>query len=158
MSAKKEQTDPTLPAKRSFNFLVVDDDDVCQFIHRRILEVSDYCNSSRSARNGKFALEILNDAAVGFIPVPDIILLDLQMPLMNGIAFLEAFQRLDYANKSRIAIVLLSSSVSEPDIEYAMSLGVSKYMTKPLTLAALNAVVDSLYGHESPTPVMVPST
>jgi CheY-like chemotaxis protein len=93
---------------------------------------------------------------VGFIPVPDIILLDLQMPLMNGFAFLEAFQRLDYANKSRIAIVLLSCSVSEADREYAMSLGVSQCLTKPLTLAALNTVVHSLYGHESPQPAMVP--
>jgi CheY-like chemotaxis protein len=156
MHAKKELTEPARPASRSFNFLLVDDDDVCLFIHRRVLEMSGYCSSSRPARNGKFALEILNDAAAGFIPVPDIILLDLQMPQMNGIAFLEAFQRLDYPKKSSIAIVLLTSSVSETEKEYAMSLGASKYLTKPLTLEALNAVVHSLYGNESPLPVMTP--
>lgn len=140
--------------KRRLNFLLVDDDDICLFIHRRILELSDYCGSAHSATNGKTALEILQRCALGAMPVPDIILLDLDMPTMNGIEFLEAFRNLDCANKEHISIVLLTSSVSEKDKEYALSLGVREYISKPLTEERLNAVVGSLTRNDSLPPLM----
>lgn len=133
------------PLRRKLNFLLVDDDDICLFIHRRVLELSDYCNTAHSAGNGKTALEILNIAAAGGAPLPDIILLDLEMPVMNGIAFLEAFRQLDCINKEHVSIVLLTSSVSLKDREYAMSLGVSLFYSKPFNSEALEAMVKSLY-------------
>ncbi|MEX2234202.1 MAG: response regulator [Cyclobacteriaceae bacterium] len=142
------------PLGRGLNILLVDDDDICLFIHRRVLELSGHCASARSAGNGKSALEILHRPASGKIPVPDLILLDLEMPIMNGITFLEEFQRLDHAHHHRIAIVLLTSSVSEKDKQYAMSLGVSHYLSKPFTLEAFNTVVHSLYKVSSPLPLI----
>jgi CheY-like chemotaxis protein len=64
---------------------------------------------------------------------------------MNGIEFLEALRRMDYPNKQQIAIVLLTSSVSEKDKAYAMSLGVRQCLSKPLTQESLDAVVHSVY-------------
>lgn len=149
MPVKISETLPPAVAARGLNFLLVDDDDICLFIHRRVLELTGYCGSAHSASNGKTALEILNRAAEGAMPVPDIILLDLDMPLMNGLAFLEAFRKLECANKQRIAIVLLTSSVSEKDWAYAMSLGVNQCLSKPLTQESLNAVVQSIYNSGS---------
>jgi CheY-like chemotaxis protein len=131
---------------RKLNFLLVDDDEICLFIHRRVLDLSGYCSSAYSACNGKSALEILDHATHGSIPAPDVILLDLEMPIMNGIGFLEAFQKLNSANKDRIAVVLLTSSVSRTDVEYAATLGVSHCLSKPLTQQALDALVHKLYG------------
>ena len=144
-----------LPFGRKLNFMLVDDDDICLFIHRRVLELSPYCNSAHSAGNGKTALEILERAAKGDVPVPDIIFLDLDMPIMNGIAFLEAFKSLECANKQHMAIVLLTSSVSEKDREYAMSLGVFKFLSKPFTHEALDSVLDSLYKSNPVFPVVM---
>jgi len=143
----------TSPA-RPLNFLVVDDDDICLFIARRVLELTGYCNSAHSASNGRTALEILKHAASGAVPVPDMILLDLDMPMMNGLAFLESFKKLDCESKERIAIVLLSSSVSEKDRQYAMSMGVRHCLSKPLTQESLDSVVQSLYNGEEPPPLM----
>ena len=142
--AKIKENSPATTERR-INFLLVDDDDICLFIHRRVLELAGYCKSAHSASNGKTALEILNRAVAGAMPLPDVILLDLDMPFMNGIAFLETFRRMEYPNKERIAIVLLSSSVSEKDKAYAVSLGVHQCLSKPLTQESLNAVVQSIY-------------
>ena len=129
----------------ALNFLLVDDDDICLFIHRRVLELTGYCSSVHSASNGKTALEILNRAAEGAMALPDVILLDLEMPIMNGLTFLEKFRHLQWPNSGRIAIVLLSSTVSEKDLAYAMSLGVSHCLSKPLTQGNLSSVIQSLF-------------
>lgn len=144
------------PLSRGLNFLLVDDDDICLFIHRRVLELSGYCRSAHSAGNGRSALEILNHAAMGKAPLPDIILLDLDMPLMNGIAFLEAFNGLDFPNKGQIAIVLLTSSLCEADKERALKLGARHYLTKPFMLEALHSVVTALFSCNPRLPVMIP--
>lgn len=158
MSAKNETIrTETPPLPRGLNFLLVDDDDICLFIHRRVLELSGYCLSAHSAGNGRTALEILNHAAMGDAALPDIILLDLEMPLMNGLAFLEAFKRLNFPGKDRIAIVLLTSSVSEKDKAYAMSLGAHHYLSKPFTLEGLHGVVRSVYNCDPHFPVMFPN-
>ncbi|MDQ2656248.1 MAG: response regulator [Bacteroidota bacterium] len=147
-------TQPFPLLRRPLNFLLVDDDDICLFIHRRVLELTDYCRSVHSASNGKTALEILQRAAMGAMPVPDIILLDLDMPLMNGLGFLDAYNKLSCMNKGQIAVVLLTSSVSEKDQEYAFSRGASECLAKPLTQAALNSLVSRLYRDGLPPPLM----
>lgn len=144
------------PLVRGLDILLVDDDDICLFIHRRVLELSGHCRSAHSAGNGKAALELLQRAIIGALPVPDIIFLDLQMPLMNGLSFLEAFQSMDFDQKEHVAIVLLTSSVSEKDKAYATSLGVSHYLTKPFTSEAFSAVVRLLYDVDTPPPLMYP--
>jgi CheY-like chemotaxis protein len=158
MSAKNEPLSRAMPPlPEGLNFLLVDDDDICLFIHRRVLELSGYCRSAHSAGNGRTALEILNHAAMGDAALPDIILLDLEMPLMNGLAFLEAFKSLDLPGKERIAIVLLTSSVSEKDKQYARSLGANHYLAKPFTMEGLQDVVRSLYSRDPDSPVMFPN-
>lgn len=76
--------------------------------------------------------------------MPDVILLDLDMPVMNGIGFLEAFRLMECPEKSRIAIVLLSSTISDEDKAHAMALGAAKCLSKPLTEEALHATIGAL--------------
>lgn len=154
---QKAESAVATPLSRGLNFLLVDDDDICLFIHRRVLELSGYCKSAHLAGNGRSALEMLNHAAMGQVPLPDIILLDLDMPLMNGIAFLEAFNGLDFPHKEQIAIVLLTSSISDADRELALELGASHYLTKPFTLEALHSVVTALFNCNPRLPVMFPN-
>ena len=157
MNAKgKQLTDFEIALNRRLNILLVDDDDVCIFIHRWIAERSGFFRKIRSASNGQRALDILNQACKGTIAVPDIILLDLNMPVMNGLAFMEAFQRLDFENKDWISIIILTSSVSEKEKQCAESLGARHYLTKPFTLEHLKSVVYSIYKSNSELQVMLP--
>lgn len=136
------------------NVLMVDDDEICLFIQRRVVEMSGKCNTVQNAANGKIALDLLKSAAADRRPLPDLILLDLQMPIMNGTEFLQAFRSLDFPGKDRIAIVLLTSSVWESDKEYALSLGASQYLTKPFTVDVFQTLLCSLSDEKTQAPAM----
>ena len=82
-AGSEERVVQQVPA-RALNFLLVDDDDICLFIHRRVLELTGYCKSIHSASNGKTALEILGRASAGAVALPDIILLDLFAPALDS--------------------------------------------------------------------------
>src|SRR5688572_11852772 len=97
------------------NVLLVDDDSIFQLLGTKALHrvgVSDTC--IQKALNGKQALDLLKDPGN---PRPDIILLDLNMPLMNGFEFMEAFNKLNPLEKDDTKIVIVTSSASPSDIE-----------------------------------------
>lgn len=145
-----DATDCQNPLHRGLNVLLVDDDEICLFIHQRVLEQSGLCRWTRSAGNGQKALDLLAQAFTGDLPCPDIIFLDLQMPVMDGLAFLEAFKQIDVEHRQGIAVVLLSSSVCEKERASATSLGASHCLTKPFTQDSLRMVVSSLYDSKEP--------
>lgn len=121
--------------------LLVDDDKICNFITEATLNRLGIAKEIHSALNGKEALDLLNDYFTGDRAIPDIILLDLNMPIMDGFQFIEAFKRLDYPKKDKVLIVVLTSSENPEDIIKAKKMGVDHYLTKPLNEAKLLAVL-----------------
>ena len=130
------------------NILIIDDDSICNFINTRIAETSGFFREIQSGSNGKEALEIFDQAGKGTIAAPDIILLDLNMPVMNGFDFIQALDRLEFLNKESISIIILTSSDSIADRQHAASLGIKHYLLKPLTLKNLQSVIFSLYRND----------
>lgn len=121
--------------------LLVDDDKICNFITEATLNRLGIAKEIHSALNGKEALDLLNDYFTGDRAIPDIILLDLNMAIMDGFQFIEAFKRLDYPKKDKVLIVVLTSSENPEDIIKAKKMGVDHYLTKPLNEAKLLAVL-----------------
>lgn len=119
--------------------LLVDDDSIFQMLGTKALHrvgVND--TRIQKALNGKQALDILKDPGT---PRPDVILLDLNMPVMNGFEFLEAFRKLAPAEKDDTKVVVVTSSASPVDMEKAKALGAKEYLTKPLQDDQLTAVL-----------------
>lgn len=114
------------------NVLLVDDDKICNFITETTLNKLGIAKEVHSALNGKEALDLLNSYFLGDVAVPDIIFLDLNMPIMDGFQFIDAFKKLDFPKKENILIVVLTSSINPNDLEKAKSLGINNYMTKPI--------------------------
>lgn len=107
--------------------LLVEDDLVDAMTVKRALKEIHVMNKIMQAGNGEEALEILNDPAQ---KLPSIILLDLNMPRMNGIEFLKIIKQ-DEKFKS-IPVVVLTTSHEEQDRIESFKLGVAGYMIKPV--------------------------
>lgn len=78
------------------------------------------------ARDGKEALDILKN------DIPDIIILDIMMPMVDGYATLGHIKKEN--NLSHIKVIFLSAKNKESDIEKGLSLGADAYITKPFSI------------------------
>jgi CheY-like chemotaxis protein len=107
--------------------LLVEDDQVDVMTIRRALREIHVTNPVVTAENGEDALRYLRDAAS---EPPCIILLDLNMPIMNGIEFLQ-HAKADEALR-RIPVIVLTTSEEQQDKVSSFDLGVAGYMAKPV--------------------------
>ncbi len=113
--------------------LLVDDDQVFNLLNQKTLQLLDLADEIHTARNGKEALDLINDYYRGARTIPEVILLDLNMPIMDGFGFIEAFQKLEVPNKERVLIIIVTSSRDPKDLKRAKDLGITVYLSKPLT-------------------------
>lgn len=113
--------------------LLVDDDQVCNLISKKTLQRMGIVNEVHTALNGEEAINLLNDYFQGALSLPDVILLDLNMPIMDGFTFIEAFKKLNIPNKDSMRIVIVSSSQNPNDVRKAKEMGISVFLTKPVT-------------------------
>ncbi|GAB1442185.1 response regulator [Ignavibacteriales bacterium] len=117
--------------------LVVDDDPTLIFLMKRLLQKTEKVSEVRVASNGKEAIDILS----GGEWLPDLIFLDINMPVMSGWDFLDEFSE-RYNGRTGCEIVMLSSSTREMEIEQAARHPeVSKYLSKPAIYATILEVV-----------------
>lgn len=123
------------------HILLIDDDFIFNYVARLMLERTNRVGTVSTAMNGKEAIRELHKTIEGTAPVPDLIFIDINMPVMNGFQFIKAFQDMDFPGKERISLVMVTSSLDPRDIEEAKSLGVNKYYSKPLTDADIEAVL-----------------
>lgn len=126
------------------NLLIIDDDAICSFINTRVAQTSGLFREILSVHNGKDALDFLQTVSKGKGRSPDVILVDLNMPIVNGFDFITAFHSIALANKENIGVVILTSSGDSKDMEKARALGIQHYLMKPLTVNALQATIFSL--------------
>lgn len=109
--------------------LLVDDNYIDNFVTRRLLESSHFAENIIVTESPTDAIQMLSDGTVK----PNVIFLDIRMPLMSGFEFLDAYDKLAI-NKADTKIFLLSSSFDPTDIKQSSD---NKYIThfihKPLT-------------------------
>lgn len=119
-------TDP-----RVLNILLVDDDEVDVMNVRRAFKKANLANPVFTAENGLQALQMLRD---GQVPQGRLlVLLDLNMPRMNGIEFLREL-RCDPALRATSVVVLTTSNEDQDKVE-AYNLNVAGYLLKPVTFS-----------------------
>ncbi len=117
--------------KQQFSLLVVEDDDVDVMNIKRALKKNELDLPFDRAANGLEALEILNQKfQVNGNLDKMVILLDLNMPKMNGIEFLQALRNDDRFRA--LPVVVLTTSAQQQDLEAAYNLNVAGYIVKPV--------------------------
>lgn len=116
--------------------LIVDDDAVFKLIAKKMFERSGDLFEVTFAENGLEAINLLTTLInENSVMMPDIILLDIEMPIMNGWDFMEAFKKLPSETTDHICIYTVSSSIAPEDRHKTASYPqIKDYITKPLTV------------------------
>ena len=124
---------------------IVDDDNIYQIIVRKIIGKMELFSSFSSYKNGKDAIDALKKAAENNENIPDIILLDINMPVMDGWEFMDEIVSYKSKLNQKIAIYIVSSSIAVQDKDkaktYAEILGC---LSKPITMDALYEIVSEI--------------
>lgn len=122
--------------------LLIDDDPDDNYIHQLVINEWGKCDNVRIAESGPDALTYLTSTSEANYIRPEVILLDINMPGMNGFEFLEEYHQLAENLKSNVVVMMLTTSLNPTDVNRASQYGeVTGYRNKPLTKAMLNDVL-----------------
>ncbi|TLP80367.1 response regulator [Maribacter sp. ACAM166] len=122
---------------------IIDDDNISKYVMKRYLKelnILDPVDCPDSIE----ALEILSKNRNNQNELPDIIFLDLNMPILNGFQFLKEFKNFNNEIEKKIDIFMLTSSMNDDDLTYATSVfEISGYFIKPIKLEQLALAVEN---------------
>jgi CheY-like chemotaxis protein len=126
--------------------LLVDDDKTTNFLNKLLIDTLGIAEQVLVVENGQEALQVLAPGQ----PIPALILLDMNMPVMNGLAFLESYAHLPLTQQQAIVIFLLTTSLHERDLDRAQRLPIAGSLAKPLTKAKLLDIVHAHFPQAMP--------
>ena len=127
--------------KKVKSVLLVDDDSTSNFMAQLLLEDLNVVEQISITLNGQEALDYIQTHCTADT-CPNLILLDINMPVMNGFEFLEHFRQLPVSGQ--IQVVMLTSSVYHKDMEKAKNYQINYYVSKPLTTEKLKEIFSEL--------------
>lgn len=119
---------------------IIDDDPIFVFGAKRIMQFADFCTAFMIFHNGEEALNNLKSIIVAGEKLPDMILLDLNMPIMDGWQFLDEFTKIK--TEKKITIYIITSSIDPADVTRSKAYqNVNNYIVKPITMETLKQLL-----------------
>ncbi|HEX7367763.1 MAG TPA: response regulator [Pelobium sp.] len=120
---------------------IIDDDEIYVYAIKRLIDIKKLSENIVTFKNGKQAIDYFTDTPADQLVIPDIILLDVRMPVMDGWGFLEAFSQLSLKQKADVVVYVVSSSIDPRDLEKAKKFSmVEEYLFKPINSEDLNLI------------------
>lgn len=122
--------------------LLVDDNSADNFFHERVIKKTEYANAVIAKQSAPKALDYIKTKHEHPDKHPDLIFLDINMPGMNGWEFLIEYDKLPDELKTKVIVVMLTTSANPDDIEKAKAISsVTDFKTKPLTEEMLEDIM-----------------
>ena len=126
---------------KSLKILLIEDDIIEVMKFKRVLSNLQFNHTIIEANNGEEALALLNIKD----QMPNIILLDLNMPKIDGIEFLSSLKKIDRLR--HIPTVVLTTSSNYKDLKECYKIGIAGYILKPLDYEEYVAKIESLFNY-----------
>src|SRR5690625_1673715 len=131
--------------------LCVEDNQIMQNIYRRMILVAEFAQEVVSVYNGQDAIDyikvVMTSNGDGF---PEVSFLDLMMPTMSGLTFLEEIEQLLDSDEEEPRVVIVTSSVDPKDVEKAQKYpSIVDFLSKPLTFEMLEELEQKLDNHKN---------
>ncbi len=131
--------------------LLVDDDQLTNDLNQRLLQELGVADQYLSANDGVQALAALEQLASDARPTsPVLVLLDVKMPHMDGMAFVDAYQQLPEAQQQAVVIVMHTASMSSVDLGRVEALPIAGLVSKPLTKEKLDTILKLHFQRQFP--------
>ncbi|MGV3504573.1 MAG: response regulator [Adhaeribacter sp.] len=141
--------------KRLSGIFLIDDNETSNFLNERLIRRMNLTDHILVFSNGRLALDYLENLSRqigeggGQLVKPELILLDINMPVLDGFEFLQLFQHLDARVQEGIQIAMLSTSNHPQDTGKAGEFK-AYYLTKPLTLEKMETLLAQKFAGVSP--------
>lgn len=140
--------------KKLNRVLLIDDDEATNFLNRHVIENAGVADEIMTVLNGKEAIDFLSNKGAyekngPELPQPMLILLDINMPVMDGWEFLEAYQKLPEKQKCHTIVVMVTTSFNPDDRKRAERIAeLADYRNKPLTPELLEELMTKFFSSD----------
>ncbi|HEY4652113.1 MAG TPA: response regulator [Pontibacter sp.] len=131
--------------------LLIDDDETTNFLNQRLLDRLDVTDHVHTFVNGKQAFDYLYNVSNNNYDAhsrdyfkPELIFLDINMPVMDGFELLDLYDRLSPTFREGIVMVVLTTSTHPQDTD-AVEKYSAEYITKPLTVSKLSKLLEKYF-------------
>ena len=124
---------------------LIDDDEVFVFLTKKLIAQTEQAVILETYINGQEAIDRLQEISADESALPDLVLLDLNMPVMDGWEFLNAFQEVEFSAPDKIHLYIVTSSISPYEVERAKQIpAVQEFIVKPMVKQKFVELISAL--------------
>lgn len=131
--------------KRIDSVLLVEDDRITNFLNERLLKKLNISEGIKIAYNGEEALKYIAALQNDGKDLPDIIFLDINMPVMDGFQFLQKYNEIAPIQGKNSIVVMLSTSTNSKDMDKILYTGNADFLSKPLTEDKIMSILNKYF-------------
>lgn len=134
-----------MSGEKKFNaVMLIDDNEIDNLINQKMIEAANMAKHIYTHTGAKSAIEFLKNIQkleeISDKVLPELIFLDIDMPLMDGFQFLDEFEKLNESTRTKCSIVMLTSSINPQDVNRSKRYNVRQYINKPLSQVNLEKI------------------
>lgn len=129
----------------NYSICIIDDDEVYKFFMQKIIKIKKLAENVITFPDGEEAYNFINEHKENPEKLPDLIFLDINMPIMDGFQFMDVYTKLVPEIAKKMTVYMITSSIDPVDLERSKKYAeISNFITKPITADVLQNIINTL--------------